>query len=77
MPPNPTLPPPPPSTERSEAVGSDRRDQSVMGPPPKAGKEAKLISYYGYLMLELQAWSILSARSFETIWIASKSQTPL
>jgi hypothetical protein len=24
--------------ERSEAAGSDRRDESVMGPPPTSGK---------------------------------------
>jgi len=28
---------PPPHSERSEAVGSERRDETVMGPPPKSG----------------------------------------
>ena len=37
-------PPPPPHSERSEAVGSDRRDESVMGPPPKSGKNILLLA---------------------------------
>ena len=37
-------PPPPPHSERSEAVGSDRRDESVMGPPPKSGKNISLLA---------------------------------
>ena len=36
---SPILPP----NERSEAVGSDRRDLTVMGPPPRSGKSLQLL----------------------------------